>query len=293
VTVEDREWLTEEFERRRSHLRAVAYRMLGSMSEADDAVQESWLRLNRSDTEAVSNLAGWLTTVVGRVCLDMLRARRSRREDYVGSWLPEPVVSRDENGDPEQEALLADSVGLALLVVLDTLTPAERLAFVLHDMFGVPFEEIAPAVERTPEAARQLASRARRRVRGAPEPEPDRGRQRELVEAFLAASRDGDFDALVAVLDPDVVFRADTGGVPPRARPPVVGAEAVARQVLARGRPFAGYARHALVNGAAGLVVAPAGRPFAVVGFTTARGRIVEIDLIADPAKLRRLSLNL
>jgi len=289
--VKDRDLITEEFEQHRPHLRAVAYRMLGSLSEADDAVQESWLRLNRSDADIVANLGGWLTTVVARVALDMLRARRTRREDYLGSWLPEPVVSVDVNDDPEQEALLADSVGLALLVVLDTLTPAERLAFVLHDMFGMPFEEIAPIVDRAPAATRQLASRARRRVRGAaPSPDPDLARQREVVDAFLAASRAGDFEALLEVLDPDVVFRIDTGGTPPRARPPVVGAEAVARQVLQRGSPLAPFARPAIVNGAAGVVVAPEGRPFAVVGFTVADGRIVEIDLVADPAKLRRLA---
>ena len=281
----------EEFERHRARLRAVAYRMLGSMSEAEDAVQESWLRLNRSDPEAIANLPGWLTAVVARVSLDMLRARRARREDYAGSWLPEPVVRlEDDETDPEHEALLADSVGLALLVVLDTLAPAERLAFVLHDMFAVPFDEIAPIVDRTPAATRQLASRGRRRVRGAaPVADVDSSHQRELVDAFLAASREGNFDALVAVLDPEVVFRADTGGVPPRARPPVVGAEAVARQVLSRGRPFAGLARPAIVNGAPGVVVAPGGKPMAVVGFTTAGGRIVAIDLIADPAKLRSL----
>ncbi len=291
MTVKDRDLITEEFEHHRPHLRAVAYRMLGSLSEADDAVQESWLRLNRSDTDVVASLGGWLTTVVARVALDMLRARRTRREDYLGSWLPEPVVSVDVNDDPEQEALLADSVGLALLVVLDTLTPAERLAFVLHDMFGMPFEEIAPIVDRAPAATRQLASRARRRVRGAaPSPDPDLARQREVVDAFLAASRAGDFEALLEVLDPDVVFRIDTGGTPPRARPPVVGAEAVARQVLQRGSPLAPFARPAIVNGAAGVVVAPEGRPFAVVGFTVADGRIVEIDLVADPAKLRRLA---
>ena len=287
----DRDLITEEFERQRPHLRAVAYRMLGSVSEADDAVQESWLRLNRSDTDAVANLGGWLTTVVARVALDMLRARRTRREDYLGSWLPEPVVSVAGKDDPEQEALLADSVGLALLVVLDTLTPAERLAFVLHDMFGMPFEEIAPIVDRAPAATRQLASRARRRVRGAaPSPDADLARQREVVDAFLAASRAGDFDALLEVLDPDVVFRIDTGGTPPRARPPVVGAEAVARQVLQRGSRLAPFAQPAIVNGAAGVVVAPGDRPFAVVGFTVAAGRIVEIDLVADPEKLRRLS---
>ena len=289
--MKDRDLITEEFERHRPHLRAVAYRMLGSLSEADDAVQESWLRLNRSDADAVANLGGWLTTVVARVSLDMLRARRTRREDYLGSWLPEPLVSVEGREDPEQEALLADSVGLALLVVLDTLTPAERLAFVLHDMFGMPFEEIAPIVDRAPAATRQLASRARRRVRGAaPSPDPDLARQREVVEAFLAASRAGDFEALLEVLDPDVVFRIDTGGTPPRARPPVVGAEAVARQVLQRGSRLAPFARPAIVNGAAGVVVAPAGRPFAVVGFTVAAGRIVEIDLVADPEKLRGLA---
>ena len=286
----DSDLLSKEFELHRPHLRAVAYRMLGSMTEAEDAVQESWLRLARTDAEAVSNLGGWLTTVVARVALDMLRARRSRHEDYIGSWLPEPIVSVETGEDPEHEALLADSVGLALLVVLDTLTPAERLAFVLHDMFGVSFEEIAPIVDRTPAAARQLASRARRRVRGAtPSPDPDLAQQQRVVDAFLAASRAGDFEALVAVLDPDVVFRVDGGGVPPRARPPVVGAEAVARQVLTRGSRFAPFARPAIVNGAAGLVIVPVAEPIAVVGFTVAGGRIAEIDLVADPAKLRGL----
>jgi len=287
--VTDRDLLTEEFELHRAHLRAVAYRMLGSISEADDAVQEAWLRLDRSNTAAVTNLGGWLTTVVSRVALDALRTRRARREDYAGSWLPEPVVDAPGGGDPEHEALLADSVGLALLVVLDTLAPVERLAFVLHDMFGVPFEEIAPIVDRSPAAARQLASRARRRVRGAsPAQDSDPGRQREIVDAFLAAARAGDFEALLEVLDPDVVFRLDTGGVAPAARPPVVGAEAVARQIIARGAPFAPHARPAIVNGAAGAVVARHGRPFAVVGFTVSSGRIVEIDVIADPAKLGR-----
>ena len=288
--MEDREWLAEQFEANRPRLNAVAYRMLGSVSEAEDAVQESWLRLSRSEPDRISNLGGWLTTVVGRVCLDMLRARRARREEYVGSWLPEPIVSDDDGDHPEQEALLADSVGLALLVVLDTLTPAERLAFVLHDMFAVPFEDVGEALHRTPAAARQLASRARRRLRGAtPNPDADLSRQREVVDAFLAAARSGDFDGLVAVLDPDVVFRADTGGVPPRARPPVSGAEEVARRILARGAPFAPLARPAVVNGAAGLVVASPRRPIAVIGFTVAGGRIVAIDLVADPAKLRGL----
>ena len=288
----DNDLLAGEFERHRARLRAVAYRMLGSISDADDAVQESWLRLSRSDSEAIANLPGWLTAVVARVSLDMLRARRARQEDYVGSWLPEPVVSvEDGEGDPEYEALLADSVGLALLVVLDSLAPAERLAFVLHDMFAVPFSEIAPIVGATPTAARQLASRARRRVRGAaPVEDADLAQERELVDAFLAASRDGDFEALMTVLDPDVVFRIDVGGSGPRAREPVVGAESVARQVLARGRPFARFARPAIVNGSAGLVVAPGGRPMAVVGFTSARGRIVAVDLVADQEKLRRLA---
>jgi RNA polymerase sigma factor (sigma-70 family) len=290
--VSERDRQAEEFERHRARLRAVAYRMLGSMNEAEDAVQESWLRLNRAGSDSVDNLGGWLTTVVARVALDMLRARRARREEYVDSWLPEPIVVNVGERDPEEEAMLADSVGLALLVVLDTLTPSERLAFVLHDMFGVPFEEIAPIVDRSPAAARQLASRARRRVRGAtPVSEPDLRRQREVVDAFLAASRAGDFEALLEVLDPDVVFRVDAGGIAPRARPPVVGAEAVARQVLSRGARFAGFARPALVNGSAGLVVVPVDRPFAVVGFTVSDGRILEIDLVADPEKLRGVAV--
>jgi RNA polymerase sigma-70 factor (ECF subfamily) len=290
VTVNEQAWQLEQFERHRPHLQAVAYRMLGSVSDADDALQEAWLRLSRADTDDVANLGGWLTTVVGRVCLDMLRTRRSRREDYVGSWLPEPIVSIDDESDPEQEALLADSVGLALLVVLETLTPAERLSFVLHDMFGMPFEEIATMVDRTPAAARQLASRARRRVRGAtPKPDPDLAQQRKIVDAFLAAARSGDFDALLAVLDPDVVFRFDGGGVPPHARPPVLGAEPVARQLLERAPALARFARPALVNGTAGLVVAHGARPISVVGFTVVGGRIVAIDIIADPHKLDRL----
>ena len=287
------DWLAERFEESRGRLRSVAFRMLGSRSEADDAVQEAWLRLSRADTSEVENLGGWLTTVVGRVCLDMLRSRRSRQEDYVGSWLPEPIVSLDDETNPEQEAILADSVGLALLVVLETLTPAERLSFVLHDMFGLPFEEIAPIVDRTPAAARQLASRARRRVRGAtPKPDPDVAQQREVVAAFLAAARSGDFDALLAVLDPDVVFRIDGGGIPPRARPPVIGAQAVARQLLERAPTFARFARPALVNGTAGLVVAPGARPISVVGFTVVGGRIVAIDIVADPRKLDGLVIR-
>jgi RNA polymerase sigma factor (sigma-70 family) len=282
--------LTEEFERQREHLRAVAYRMLGSLSEAEDAVQEAWLRLHRSDTDAVANLGGWLTTVLARVCLDMLRARRARREEYLGSRLPEPLVTPEHDDGPEQQALLADSVGLALLIVLDRLTPAERLAFVLHDMFAMPFGEIAPIVDRSPAAARQLASRARRRVRGASaEPDRDLSRQREVVDAFLAASRAGDFEALLAVLDPDVVFRVDAGGIAPLAREPVAGAEPVARQILARGTRFAPFARPAIVNGAAGAVVARSGVPVAVVGFSVKSQRISEINLIIDPGKLKDL----
>src|SRR5947207_1562349 len=276
--MDEQEWLVERFEQQRPRLRAVAYRMLGSLSEADDAVQEAWLRLSRSDPNEIENLGGWLTTVVARLALNMLRSRRSRREEPLDSRLPEPIVDRAAGVDPEHEALLADSVGLALLVVLETLTPAERLAFVLHDMFAMPFEEIAPIVDRTPAAARQLASRARRRVRGAgPSPDPDLARQREVVDAFLAASRAGDFEGLMAVLDPDVVFRIDTGGVAPPARPAVAGAEAVAEQVLTRGRRLARFARPAVVNGAAGVIVSPRGRPTAVVGFTVVDGRITEI----------------
>jgi RNA polymerase sigma factor (sigma-70 family) len=281
------DWLGEQFELLRPHLQGVAYRMLGSVGESEDAVQEAWIRLRRTDA-AIDNLGGWLTTVVGRVCLDMLRARAARREDYVGSWLPEPVVTVDETAAPEHDAVMADAVGLALLVVLETLSPAERLAFVLHDMFAVPFDEIAPIIDRTPAAARQLASRARRTVRGAaPDPDADLRGQREVVDAFLAASRAGDFDALVAVLDPDVVFRIDAGpGLARGARPPVRGADAVVRQVLSRGTRLAPFAHPAVVNGAAGAVVGDPHRPFAVVSFTVSRGRITEINLVTDPAKL-------
>jgi RNA polymerase sigma factor (sigma-70 family) len=292
VTVNARDWQTDEFEQHRRHLHAVAYRMLGSPSDADDVVQEAWLRLNRSDADSVENMRGWLTTVVARLCLDELRARQARRETHSGGWLPEPVVSFENGDDPEQEALLADSVGLALLVVLETLGPAERLAFVLHDMFALPFEEIAPIVGRTPVATRQLASRARRRVQGAaPTPDADLAEQRAVVDAFLAAAREGDFDALVAVLDPDVVLRADRGALPAAERRPAVvrGAAAVAQQV-GRFARLQRFARPAVVNGAAGLVVAPGPRPIAVVGFTIAEGRIVEIDVIADPEKLRAVA---
>jgi RNA polymerase sigma-70 factor (ECF subfamily) len=265
--------------------------MLGSVSEADDAVQEAWLRLSRSDTSGVENLGGWLTTVVGRVSLNMLQSRKSRREEPLGPHVPDPIISREDGGDPEHEALLADSVGLALLVVLETLAPAERLAFVLHDMFAVPFDEIAPLVERSPAAARQLASRARRRVRGAaPVPDPDLNRQREVVDAYFAATRDGAFDALVAVLDPDVVLRSDGGAVRPRATLAVRGASAVAEQALTFAR-LSPFVRPALVNGAAGVVVAPRGRPFAVMGFTVSGGKIVAIDVLTDPARLRQLDL--
>jgi RNA polymerase sigma-70 factor, ECF subfamily len=292
VTVDDNVSLADRFEANRGHLRAVAYRMLGSTGEADDAVQEAWLRLGRSEADEIENLRAWLTTVVARVSLDMLRARRSRREEPLGPHLPEPIVSREDGVDPEHEAMLADSVGLALLVVLETLTPAERLAFVLHDMFAVPFDDIAPIVGRSPAAARQLASRARRRVRGAaPAPDPDLDRQREVVEAFLAAARGGDFDALVALLDPDVVLRVDRGALRAGASLEVRGAAAVAEQVR-RFAPGARFARPALVNGAAGLVVVPRGRAVAVAGFTVADGRIVEMDVLADPDRLRELDLT-
>ncbi len=285
------DWLAERFEEHRTRPRAVAYRMLGSLSEADDAVQESWLRLSRSDTSGVENLGRWLTTVVARVCLDMLRSRTSRREESLGAHVPDPIVSRDGGTDPEHEALLAESVGLALLVVLETLAPAERLAFVLHDVFGVPFDEIAPLVGRSPTAARQLASRARRRVqRAAAVPDVDLTRQREVVNAFLAASRAGDFEALLAVLDPDVVLRLDRGAVPPGASKEVRGASAVVKL----GFSFSGlgwFTQPVLVNGAAGVVVARQGRPFAVMGFTVRRERIVAIDILADPTRLRRVDL--
>jgi RNA polymerase sigma factor (sigma-70 family) len=288
----ERDYLADQFEANRTHLRAVAYRMLGSVSEADDAVQEAWLRLSRSDTAAVENLGGWLTTVVARVSLDMLRSRNARREEPLGPHVPEPIVSGADGHDPEQEALLADSVGLALLVVLETLAPAERLAFVLHDMFSVPFDEIAPIVGRSPAAARQLASRGRRRIRrAAPAPDADLAGQRQVVDAFLAAARDGDFDALVAVLHPDVVLRVDRGALRRGASREIRGVAAVVEQVHSFAR-LARFARPAVVNGAAGLVVAAPGRPLAVAGFAVANDKIVEIDLLADPARLRRLDLT-
>ncbi|HYZ00985.1 MAG TPA: sigma-70 family RNA polymerase sigma factor [Candidatus Binatia bacterium] len=289
---DENEFLAGQFEAHRTHLRAVAYRMLGSLSEADDAVQEAWLRLSRSDVGGVENLGGWLTTVVGRVCLDMLRSRAARREDSLEARLPDPVVSRASGVDPEQQALVADSVGLALLVVLESLAPPERLAFVLHDMFGVPFDDIAPMVGRSPAAARQLASRARRRVQGsAPVPDVDVARQWEVVDAFLAASRGGDFAGLVAVLDPDVVLRADLGALPGGLRE-TRGAEHVAGQALLfRGR---NVAQPALVNGAPGVVsTSPEGDPAAVMSFTVSGGRIVGIDILADRDRLRALDLSL
>ena len=296
---ERRGWLAAEFERHRAHLRGVGYRMLGSMTEAEDAVQESWVRLDRSDPGGTDDLRGWLTVTVGRICLDLLRTRQARRETYAGTWLPEPVVTPAETDrraadSPERDAVIADSVGLALLVVLETLSPPERLAFVLHDVFGLPFEEIAPIVERTPAATRQLASRARRRVRSeAPDPDADLVVQRRVVDAFLAASRAGDFDGLLRVLDPDVVFRFDGGGRGPLARPPVVGAAAVATQVRRFGPRFASYARPALVNGSAGIFVPDApGQPPLVLGFTIRDGRIAELDLNGDPAKTAGIDLD-
>ncbi len=282
------DWLAEQFEANRTHLRAVAYRMLGSLSEADDAVQESWLHLSRSGTSGVENLGGWLTTVVARVCLDMLRSRRSRREEPVAAHLPDPVEGRVDGIDPEHEALLADSVGPALLVVLEMLAPAERLAFVLHDLVAVPFDEIAPIVGRSPAAARQLASRARRRVQGAATvPDADLTRQREVVDAFLAASRGGDFDSLLTLLDPDVVLRADHAAEQLGASREVRGAPAVAGTFSGRAR----VAQLALVNGAAGAVLASGGRPRVVFGFTLTRGKIVEIHLVAELARLAELDL--
>jgi RNA polymerase sigma-70 factor (ECF subfamily) len=290
--VDEREWLTERFEEHRTRLRAVAYRMLGSVSEADDAVQDAWLRLSRADIGSVENLGGWLTTVVARVCLNMLRSREQRREEPLDVHVPDPIISRDGGGDPEHEAVLADSVGLALLVVLETLTPAERLAFVLHDMFAVPFDEIAPMIERSPTAARQLASRARRRVRGqAPAPDPDLTRQRAVVDAFFAAARDGDFDALVAVLDPDVVLRSDGGLARARHTVVIAGARAVAEQALTFGR-LSPFARPALINGAAGVIVTAHGRPLSIMAFTVAGGRILAIDVLSDPERLHKLDLT-
>jgi RNA polymerase sigma factor (sigma-70 family) len=287
----ENEWLADRFEQQRPHLRSVAYRMLGSLSEADDAVQDTWLRVSRAGASEVENLRGWLTTIVARVCLNMLRARNVRREESLDRHIPDPLISPDPVSQPEEEAILADSVSLALLVVLDTLSPAERLAFVLHDMFQLPFEEIAPMVSRSPQAARQLASRARRRVKGAeiPAPDPDLARQREVVDAFFQAARGGDFDALVAVLDPDVVLRSDYGARRPGAPKVFHGAVAVANQAVIGALPGA-QLHPALINGTAGVVITVHGRPYAVMGFTVAQGKIVEIDAIADPDRVRRIA---
>ena len=289
--MDQQEWLAEQFEEQRPHLRAVAYRMLGSLSEADDAVQDAWLRLSRADRSEVENLGAWLTTVVARVALNMLRSRKTRREQPLDVHLPDPIIGPADGTDPEHEALLADSVGLALLVVLETLTPAERLAFVLHDMFAVPFEQIATIVERSPDATRQLASRARRRVRGtAPLPDADLGAQWQVVDAFIAAAREGNFEALVAVLDPDVVLRADAGMTGLSRH--VIGAETVAGQALMWSRVDLSL-RRALINGAAGMVSLRGGRPFSVGSFIVKNGRIVEIDILADPERVRRLDLTI
>ena len=288
--MDERAWLTERFEQHRSQLRAVAYRMLGSVGETDDALQEAWVRIRDEDPGTVENMQAWLTTVVARVCLNMARSRRARRDER-SVYVPDPVVAFEEDG-PEHEALLAESVGLALLVVLDALTPAERLAFVLHDVFGVPFADIAAALERSEAAAQQLASRARRRLRNSPEPDRDLARQRRVVEAFFAASRDGDFDALLEVLDPDVELRID-GGVP-RAEASLVlhGADDVAAHAATYSNLYP-FVRPALVNGAAGAVVAPHGRVFSVMAFTVTNGKIIQIDALLDPERLTQLDLSI
>ncbi len=286
------EFLVEEFERHRPHLRAVAYRMLGSVAEAEDALQDAWLRVSRADSGDVDNMGGWLTTIVARVCLNLLRTRAHRRETPLDVHVPDPLISRDDRPDPEQQALLADAVGLALLVVLDQLSPAERLAFVLHDLFDLPMAEIATMLDRTPAATRQLASRARRRVRGgAPEPDRDLGRQRQVVDAFFAAANRGDFDALLAVLHPDVVLRSDGGSARPQMTMVLHGAAAVARQAFAS-TPLAPFVHRALVNGAAGVIVAPHGRVQFVMAFTVTGGRIMAIDVLSDPERLGRLELD-
>jgi RNA polymerase sigma factor (sigma-70 family) len=292
VTMDEQDFLAQRFEQHRSHLRAVAYRMLGSLSEADDAVQDTWIRLSRTNADEVENLGGWLTTVVARVCLNMLRSRQSRREEPFGPHVPEPIIDPVSGVDPEHEALLADSVGLALLVVLEMLAPAERLAFVLHDMFAVPFDQIAPIVDRSPEAARQLASRARRRVQGStPVGDADPEQQRRVVEAFLAAAREGDLEALVALLDPDVVLRADSGPALPQATLEVRGAV----EVASRARTYARlqlFNRPVLVNGVLGMIAYRDGEPFSVGAITVRGGRIVEMDILADPERLRELDLT-
>jgi RNA polymerase sigma-70 factor (ECF subfamily) len=289
--MDERDWLTERFERHRQHLRAVAYRMLGSVTEADDAVQEAWLRIREQDPQSVENMQAWLTTIVGRVCLNVLRSRRSRPEE-ASVHVPDPVVSLDEAEDPEHEALLAESVGLALLVVLEELTPAERLAFVLHDIFGVPFADIASALERSEAAAQQLASRARRRVHGSPVPDRDLAQQRRVVDAFFAASRDGDFEALLELLDPDVELRIDGGALRAEASLLLRGADAVAAQTTTYSKLYP-FVIPALVNGAAGAVVAPHGRVFSVMAFTVTNGKIVQIDALLDPERLELLELGI
>jgi RNA polymerase sigma-70 factor (ECF subfamily) len=293
-TTADQDWLAERFEAERGRLRGVAYRMLGSLAEADDAVQEAWVRLSRTDTSEVENLRGWLTTVVARVCLNQLRARRTHRETPLETYVADPIVTpQDGGGDPEYEALLGDSIGLALLAVLETLTPAERVAFVLHDVFAVPFDDIAPILGRTPAATRQLASRGRRRVQGAPVPDTSLDGQWAVVDAFLAASRDGDFERLVAILDPSVVLRSDGGTARPRLRTVVRGPEAVASSAMLF-RKLAAGATRTLVNGVPGGVVhGPDGSVFSDLSFTVARGRIVAIDVLADPDRLARLDLGI
>ncbi|HEV2244249.1 MAG TPA: RNA polymerase sigma factor SigJ [Streptosporangiaceae bacterium] len=284
-------WLADQFEHWRPHLASVAYAMLGSVSEAEDAVQQAWLRLDRSDADAIVDLRAWLTTVVGRICLDMLRARKARPVDYIGAWLPEPLVEEPAADGPEQQALMADSVGMALLVVLESLSPAERLAFVLHDVFDMRFDEVGQIIGRTELATRQLASRARRRVRGAPRPDPDLGVQRRAVSAFLAAARNGDFEALLQVLAPDVVLHFDLGpGREPL--PTLAGAGVVAGHVTRSAPRFVAHARPAVVNGAAGLLFGTRDEPISVLSFTVAGGRIVELDMVSDPAKLRHLAIQ-
>jgi RNA polymerase sigma factor (sigma-70 family) len=291
----DQQLLAERFEAHRGRLRAVAYRMLGSVAEADDAVQEAWLRISRTDASDVENMAGWLTTVVARVCLNMLRARTSRHEESLQGRVPEPILDREDGIDPEHEVLLGDSVGLALFVVLETLGPAERVAFVLHDVFGVSFDEIAPIVGRSSTAARQLASRGRRRIRAvAPVPDRDLSEQRTVMDAFLAAVHDGDFEGLLAVLDPDVMLRADGGARWVAATRELRGAQTVARSALTITRRLTGFrVERALVNGAAGIVSWDENRePFSVMGFTVRDGKIAEIDVLADPERLRQLDLT-
>ena len=288
----DRDFLARRFEAERPQLRRIAYRMLGTVDEADDAVQEAWIKLSRTDDAKVENLGAWLTTVVSRVCLDMLRARSARREEFVGSWMPEPIVAIDGEPTPEEEALIAEGVGLALYVVLETLAPAERLAFVLHDMFAMPFDEIAGIVGRSPEAARQLASRARRRVQGAtPQSDVDLAEQQRVVDAFLAAAREGDFDALLELLDPDVTLRVDAGRDSPLAQPAITGRD----RVLAEARRWSSmspYARPATVNGVAGAVIGRPGTVFSVLAITVSSGRITALDFVLDPAKLARVRLQ-